>query len=188
MVKYLITESEKTALESKICEIAGVSGPLEFPDGFANTINTMVFPPFYSITMILNSNFISTFITDDITLLRSYAFDGIDKLQIINLPNCSNIGNNAFYNCTGLVAAYFSKLENINNHAFDYCEKLVSLYLMSTSMVQVSSVSTTFFYTPLYNYSAQAGQYGSIFVPSSLLTAYQTDTNWGQISERFVGV
>jgi hypothetical protein len=42
--------------------------------------------------------------------------------------------------------------------------------------------------TPIGGYSAVAGQYGSVFVPASLLTAFQTATNWSSIASRIVGV
>lgn len=191
MVKYLITESEKTALESKICEIAGVSGPLEFPDGFTNTISTITFPPMYSLDKMLNiDGFPDIIETNDITYLNHNAFYGITKLQIINIPECSFIGNDAFLRCSNLSYVFLSKIITIGASAFAYCSRLISLYLMSTSIVQFNGIgpTDTFYSTPFYDYSEIAGRYGSIFVPTSLLSDYQNHGLWSYVSERFVGV
>jgi hypothetical protein len=40
--------------------------------------------------------------------------------------------------------------------------------------------------TPISNYSASAGRFGSIYVPASLLTEYQTASRWSYFSSRFV--
>jgi hypothetical protein len=48
--------------------------------------------------------------------------------------------------------------------------------------------SNAFASTPIGGYSTSTGTYGSIYVPASLLTSYQTATNWTYFSSRFVGV
>ena len=70
--------------------------------------------------------------------------------------------------------------------AFASCSTLNSVYLTMSTVPTLQS-SDAFFRTPLYN-SAYTGVFGSIFVPTSLLTAYQTATNWAAYSSRFVGL
>ena len=59
------------------------------------------------------------------------------------------------------------------------------LYLTGSSLCKLSN-SNAFSSTPIGGYSASAGTYGSIYVPASLLTSYQTATNWAYFSSRFV--
>jgi hypothetical protein len=48
--------------------------------------------------------------------------------------------------------------------------------------------SNAFSSTPIGGYSTSAGTYGSIYVPTSLLTSYKNATNWTYFSSRFVGI
>ena len=64
---------------------------------------------------------------------------------------------------------------------------------MSVDLTSVSSVptlggSSAFASTPIGGYSYATSAYGSIYVPSSLLTEFQTTTNWNYFSSRMVGV
>jgi hypothetical protein len=57
----------------------------------------------------------------------------------------------------------------------------------------VSTVTTLAAYalssTPIWGYTTSTGGvYGSVYVPSSLLTSFKTATNWVTISDRIVGV
>lgn len=58
---------------------------------------------------------------------------------------------------------------------------------MSPSVASLAH-SNAFSSTPIAGYSASTGQVGSIYVPASLLTTYQSKTNWTYFSSRFVGV
>lgn len=48
--------------------------------------------------------------------------------------------------------------------------------------------SNAFSSTPIGGYRTYAGQYGSIYVPTSMLTTYKTASNWSYFSSRFVGI
>jgi len=67
---------------------------------------------------------------------------------------------------------------------------LISLYLTSVSKVTTltGGASSVFYSTPIGGYSAIAGQYGSVYVPQSLLTSFRTSSTWSTISSRIVGV
>jgi hypothetical protein len=75
----------------------------------------------------------------------------------------------------------------IGSNAFKECYNLTSLYL-TNSVVCTLNNSNAFSSTPIDGYSASTGTYGSIYVPASLLTAYQSATNWTYFSSRFVGI
>lgn len=75
---------------------------------------------------------------------------------------------------------------SIGNYAFYSCRKLSSLYLMGSSVVSLGGTNV-FTYTPM-SVSTYLGYFGSIYVPASLLTAYQAARYWSVYSSRFVGV
>ena len=109
------------------------------------------------------------------------------NLTSVNFPLATTIGNHAFSGCRNLTSVNFPAAANIGTEAFRNCGKLTSLYLTGSSLCQLSN-SNAFSSTPICGYSASAGTYGSIYVPASLLTSYQTATNWAYFSSRFVGI
>ena len=119
-------------------------------------------------------------------IIESRAFSRCTSLQSVNFPNCSIIGYYVFQGCTSLQSVSFPNCSSIGNYAFWSCFSLQSVYLLSTSVCTLAH-SNAFNNTPL-SLSTYLGYFGSIYVPSSLLTAYQTATNWTYYSSRFVGV
>ena len=137
------------------------------------------------------------------------AFYHCSSLTSISFPAVATIGNNAFYYCSALTAASFSKATAIKGYAFNYCFALTtasfpqattisnyafrscynlkSLYLTGSSLCTLAN-SAAFTSTPIGGYSASAGTYGSIYVPTSLVEAYKKATNWTYFSSRFVGI
>lgn len=122
------------------------------------------------------------------TTVQLAAFRGCSQLTAVNLPSCTTIQNQAFYGCYVLSTVSLSKCTSIGSSAFRNCYNLISLYLMGSSIPTLYLPSITFDSTPLSNYSASAGQFGSIYVPSSLLSSYKTTTGWSLFSSRFVGI
>ena len=70
----------------------------------------------------------------------------------------------------------------IYNLTFRSCQSLMKLYLLSTSVVTLSN-KNAFTLTPMSN-STYTGNFGSIYVPMSLVSAYKTATNWATYSAR----
>ena len=143
------------------------------------------------------------------TEIGSNAFYQCSKLTTASFPAVISIGDNAFSYCTGLTTASFPAVITISakafancinlttanfpvastiySSAFYWCNHLVSLYLTGSSLCTLSN-SNAFYSTPIGGYSTSTGTYGSIYVPASLLTSYQTATNWTYFSSRFVGI
>ena len=134
--------------------------------------------------------------------------NGLTTIQSTDLPVCSSIPNQAFYKCTGLLTVTMPALSNIytafqlcdhismisfpkgsmvGSSAFSGCVRLTKLYLTNSSVAKLSN-SNAFTSTPIGGYSTTAGTFGSIYVPSSLLTSYKASTNWTYFSSRFVSV
>lgn len=120
------------------------------------------------------------------TTIGSYAFYSCSGLTTVSFPVCATIRDSAFTYCSGLTTVSFPACKTIGAQAFKSCYRLISLYLMGSSVATLGT--STFQSTPIGGYSASAGQYGSVFVPQSLLASYQAATNWASIASRIVGV
>ena len=154
-----------------------------------SSLTTASFP---SCTTIEASAFYSCFSLTTIsfpvcTSIGTGAFYTCIYLTSVSFPSCTLIGVSAFYSCRRLTTISFPSCASISGSAFASCYNLISLYLMNSSVCALGN-SNAFGRTPIGGYSTSAGQYGSIYVPSSLLTTYQTATNWIYFSSRFVGV
>ena len=143
----------------------------------------------------------------ELTVIQSEAFDGDSKLRLIYFPKCTTIENSAFRStgisetvtfplCTTikansfenaqLTAISFPKITTIGSYAFKGCSQLKSLYLMNSVACDLGN-SSVFQNTPMTN-STYLGYFGSVYVPSSLLTTYKNKTYWKNISTRIVGM
>lgn len=143
------------------------------------------------------------------TVIDNDAFLNCIALSAVNIPECRVIGNRTFGNCTTLAEADFPKCtdilgsafsncyelrtincpvcSNIVAFAFARCSALIALYLTSVSAVTRLG-AYAFYSTPIGGYSDIAGQYGSVYVPTSLYDQFIVATNWTSISSRIVPV
>ena len=122
------------------------------------------------------------------TNIESYGFSGCSSLTSAYFPVCTHVGGYAFSSCYRLSVVSLPSCTSIENYAFYRCSKLLSLYLTWSSVATLTS-SSAFFSTPIGGNTGQtSGVYGSIYVPASLLTEYQSAENWSYFSSRFVGI
>lgn len=120
--------------------------------------------------------------------ISEFAFFRCSSLTTVEFPKCSLIRGSAFLSCINLSEAVFQTCTQINSYAFSSCTRLISLRLTGSSVVTLSN-SNAFSSTPIAGYTVDTdGALGSIYVPSSLLTNYQTADNWSFFSDRFVGI
>lgn len=114
------------------------------------------------------------------------------SLTEINIPMCQSISYSVFANCQSLTTISLPACNFIGNNAFISCYRLSSLFLMSNSVVELESHFTPWYHfqsTPIGGYTAyNKNKYGSVYVPESLVTAYQNDPVWASISARIVGI
>ena len=107
----------------------------------------------------------------------------------ISLPKTEYISRYAFSFCTNLSTAYLPNVKSLGSSVFAYCYNLTRLYLTGGNMSNVPTMDKSVFNsTPIGGYSASAGQYGSVYVPASLYSAFLTATNWSSIADRIVSV
>lgn len=116
------------------------------------------------------------------TSIGSSAFQNCTSLQLVDFPSCDRIFNAAFSKCTSLKIASFPKCTTIRSSAFYNCNSLSALYLLGSSVCALSAINA-FQYTPM-SLSSYLGYFGSIYVPSSLVSRYKTATNWTYYANR----
>lgn len=143
---------------------------------------------------------VTSFVADSVTLLRqsiladcsniesiSFAsattangtqqFVNCSKLTSVNLPNLTALNNQMFQGCTSLEFIDFPKLTGLNRSGvFRNCYKLQTVVLRHTSVVPANN--DTFANTPFAGYN---GLSGTVYVPSALISSYQTATNWSTL-------
>lgn len=161
-------------------------------------------------TMFYNCTFLQSVYIPSCTSISNWAFYNCTSLSFIDFSNCSYVGGSAFmdcrrmsfasflkvetietsafYRCSSLTTVSFSNCSYIGTNAFYGCYNLLSFYLLGSSVPTLSSTNA-FTLTPISTYTTSTGGvYGSIYVPSSLYTAYTTATNWITYASRFVSV
>lgn len=194
------------SLDFPVCSEIGTSA-----FGLCSKISQAIFPKLLTIS---NSAFAMCYALRSISapicsFIGAYAFSGCSALETVRFPKCTFILTSAFARCSSLRTAYIplansisstfsgcatlsavvlSNCSTIIGAAFTSCYNLISLYLLGQKALCNLSVSAAFSSTPIAGYSASAGTYGSIYVPSSMLTAYRNATNWTYFSSRFVGI
>lgn len=153
---------------------------------------------------------LSAIILPSCTSMSMYAFQGCYNLKTVSIPSLRYIPNSVFKSCSSLTTVSLPSTWGVSGYTFAYCEnlstltlpalsviysnycfrgcvRLISLYLPGSRIVSLINKSA-FVSTPIGGYSTTAGQYGSVYVPSSLLASYKAATNWTTISDRIVGV
>ena len=121
------------------------------------------------------------------TVIDTCAFSNCSRLTTVSFPKAAIVSQNAFVQCRNLTTLSFPSASVIGHTAFRSCYNLKSLYLTGSRLCTLSN-SNAFSSTPIGGYSTSAGTYGSIYVPTSLLTSYKNATNWTYFSSRFVGI
>ena len=105
-------------------------------------------------------------------------------LKQIALPACVSMGSRIFYKCHNLRKIEFSTTPIIGEYAFRECITLTDLRLGSSSVCTLLN-SQTFYSTPYAGYSTFFSGTPHIYVPASLISSYQSATNWIYFSSYF---
>ena len=142
----------------------------------------------------------------NITSCGAQAFSACSRISFVNLPLITNtsggtfsylttcvsyslptlkvVGSSTFYSNWALSTLTLPAVTTISAYAFRYCSTLMSLYLPGSTIPTLAV--TAFANMPM---SVSVGDvYGSIFVPSSMLTSYQAAAGWKSYSARIVAI
>lgn len=136
-----------------------------------------------------------------LTKLGGSTFNSCTKFSHINAPLLNNIvGQSTFYYC-GLLSVSFPRLSRTNNNCFGNNKNLSFANLASARTIGsntfyncsnlqaciINTVGTTV--ATLSNSNAFYNTPSAIiYVPDSLVTSYQTATNWATYSSRIKGI
>ena len=110
------------------------------------------------------------------TALHNYAFKSCNNLSSISLPNVTRLSDYCLANCSALQTVSLPKCSYLNRYAFLSCYNLNTIYMGT----ELSTVATMAQSNALLDCSALQ----SIYVPSSLVDAYKSATNWSYYSSR----
>ena len=113
------------------------------------------------------------------TSVGSSAFRNCKALTTINFPVATSIENNTFYDCTSLTTINFPVATSVGNRAFYGCSELTALILRNSTICTLSNTNAFTGCTKI------TGTGGYIYVPSSLVDAYKTATNWVTYASKF---
>ena len=176
-VTYLTTHSTLTSIANAIRANNGESTLYSFTEGFINGIENIENSLFFSY---VNGTLISINLSNVFNIPR-YAFGFCSELTTVNFPDCTAIENYAFNSCSSLTSVNFPVCTIIGSDAFYDCSNLTSIYLNNSSICSLSS-SNAFYSTQITSTT------GSIYVPASLLTEYQSAPKWSYFSTRFFSI
>ena len=116
----------------------------------------------------------------NIEIIGSSAFTRCSNLINAFFPDCITIGNDAFSHCSKLTNISFPKCTEIGKGAFASCVSLSKITLMASSVCKLKN--SAFSSTGINQTS------GSIYVPMSLVAAYQSAVYWSEFSNRIFGI
>lgn len=112
-------------------------------------------------------------------------FGGCSQLSYVSIPKCSVITSNCFQRCSSLQSISMPSCTILHSSAFYNCINLLSVYLNVSAIPSLFNINV-FNSTPIF--SSKDGVYGSIFVPTSLYSAFISATNWANYSSRIVSM
>ena len=112
----------------------------------------------------------------NVTSIESDAFSSCSALTSVDIPNVTSIGSSAFSSCKALTSVDLSKATRIDSRAFGACSKLTTIILRSPTVCTLVNTNA-FDGTPF----ASGGTGGTVYCPASLITQYQTATNWSTL-------
>lgn len=150
---------------------------------------------------------LETVTVSQLSRIEGATFLWCSYLQNIDLGECSYVGVTAFYGCRRLSDVYTPLLESIDDFGFAACRSFTSMDLPVCSIIgdrafyQCESLSTIFLgYSDVCilgsskDYGEQSSTYrnfdetliasglGSIYVPSSLVSLYKSNSGWRSLS------
>ena len=93
-------------------------------------------------------------------------------ISVTGMDNVVSLGNSAFQNCSQLATITLPKVNLIDANVFSGCGYLAAIYLQSTTVCTLLNANAI---------PATASHNITIYVPSNLISSYQTATNWSTL-------
>ena len=114
----------------------------------------------------------------------TYAFGGCGNLETIVIPSCKNLSSNVCRDCPKLTAVeFYGSMTNasqqiIGASAFSGDTVLKMVVIRATSVTGIMLYNTNAFNSSPF---ASSGSGGTLYVPNSLISTYQSASNWSTI-------
>lgn len=162
-------DSDVTTIVAYACRGLSKIKTVNLPN--ATTIGTYAF--YYCTAM-------TQFDAPAVKTLNSYAFYNCSALTDINFPLATSIPQNCFYSCGVIKKADFGAAKSIAASGLAYCSALEALILRrSDAICTLANTTNALKETPI------EGGTGYVYVPASLLSAYQSASNWSTYAAQF---
>lgn len=137
-----------------------------------------------------------------ITSIGSHVFKGCTSFKNIDeLPQTiESLGEECFCGCTGITAILYppESLKTIGKRCFADCTSLESLYLSASTTeigegayagcAMLTNIMSDADAVPTLDATTFDGETPIVYVPASLLSAYQSDSVWGTMTVKKYGV
>ena len=121
---------------------------------------------------------------DSIKSIATHAFDRVPFTGYIKLPSSLKTLSGAFRNCTKVTAFDVpTGVKSIVSSTFLNCTALDTIILRSNTLCTLATI-TTFNGTPFRT----TGVGGTAYVPSALISQYESATNWSSLIITFVAI
>lgn len=189
---------DTTLINSLTVNVSG-GGGTDYEDVVAGTATSFVSNvATIAPNLFRNQTHIKTVSLPNVTSIASENFRGASNLESVSIPNVTAIGGNAFMGCTKITTPLIfpqcngstnSSLANIANvpaidilgggsmnATFQNDSHLTAIILRANSLTTLSNINA-FNGTPF----ASSGTGGTLYVPSALISSYQSASNWSTI-------
>lgn len=113
------------------------------------------------------------------TSIGNSAFRNCSGLTTVSFPEATRIGSSAFQYCSKLTTVSYPKATYIGAYAFNECARLTTVYLMGSSLCSLANSNA-------FSSTGITSSTGTFYVHASLITQYQSATNWAYFSTQFV--
>lgn len=113
----------------------------------------------------------------NVGIVGTYAFIGSNALTVLAFPKVTQVDSNAFREMNNLTTVDLGNtLTTIGNNAWLNSSKFQTLIIRKASVQSIAN-------TGMFNGTrfASGGAGGTLYVPSSLISAYQSATNWSTL-------
>ena len=122
--------------------------------------------------------------------IEGNVFSWCTKLKKLNFPSLTSVGNTAIYKCLELESVDLPSVTSIQGFAFYGCDSLKAVIMRGNTLCSLAG-TTAFDYTCHFTgavegtYNPTGAKDGYFYVPSALLSQYQSATNWSKFASQF---
>ena len=122
-----------------------------------------------------------------VSTVGNATFESCSSLSSIFMPFLNNMENSVFYNCIRLSRVELGDVSSVKRTNFKNCNSLRSLIFLTASCPSLASDADVFENTPIAD-SSYLGHFGSIYVPSYLVSTMKAAQNWSNYADRITSL